>query len=97
MATANAVKALQEADETIEQDPVCATTHTGTYSFSINIPVSLPICHSPSSPSWQQEESSSPKLQRVDQTMRAEGREKVESECQDVFKKNKINKIVLHS
>lgn len=62
MATANAIKALQKADETIEQDPVPATTHTDTYSFSVNIPVSLPICHSPSSPSWQQEESSSPKL-----------------------------------
>lgn len=74
MATPNAVEALQEADEAIQQDPVPAATHPSTCSLPINIPVALPVRHPPSSTGWQQEEASPPELQRVDQTMAAEGR-----------------------
>lgn len=72
MATANAVEALHEADEAIQEDPVPAGPHPSTCSFPVNIPVPLPICHSPSSTGWQQEEASPPELQRVNQTMEAE-------------------------
>lgn len=72
MAPANAVEALQEADEAIQEDPVPAGGHPGTSSFPVNIPVALPVCHAPSSTGWQQEEASSPELQRVNQTMEAE-------------------------
>lgn len=83
MATANAVEALQEADEAIQQDPVPTGTHPSTCSLPVNVPVPLPVRHSPSTSGWQQEEASPPELQRVDQTMEAEGRQGVVSENDD--------------
>lgn len=74
MAAPNAVEALQEADEAIQQDPVPTATHASACSLPVNIPVPLPVRHTPSSSGWQQKEASPPELQRVDQTVEAEGR-----------------------
>lgn len=62
MAAADAVQALQEADEAVQEDPISTSRHSSTSSLPIDIPVSLPVCHPASSPCWQQEEASSPKL-----------------------------------
>lgn len=68
----NTVETLQETNEAVQQDPVPAVTRSSTRSLPVNVPVSLPIRH-PTSPSGrQQEEASSPELERVNQTGEAE-------------------------
>lgn len=74
MPPSNAVEALQEADEAIQQDPLPAATHPSACSLPVNIPVPLSVRHSPSPSGRQQEEASPPELQRVDQTVEEEER-----------------------
>lgn len=64
-----AVETLQETDETIQQDPVPAAPYPRTCSIPVNIPVSLTVCYTPSPSSGEQEETSPPELQRIDQTV----------------------------
>lgn len=72
MAPANTVQALQKADKAVQQDPVPTSTRPNTCSFSVNVPMPLPVCHSPSSSSWKQQKTSPPELQRVNQAVEAE-------------------------
>lgn len=72
MSPSNAVEALQEADETVQQHPLSAAAHSAARPLPVNVPVPLAVCHPPSPTSRQQEEAGPPELQRVDQTV--EGR-----------------------